>query len=230
MPLPAAIGAGAALAGGIASIFGQSSANKNNLKIAREQMDFQERMSGSAYQRAVADMKLAGINPMLAYMQGGASSPGGQTATMQNVAGGASASAQGAMRLSNEIKMMNKDLKLRDQLIEKETQLAGKAMHERQIASAEAKAISYVPDSGTPEVNMGLLGRMRAMDVLDAELRSMNAALPGQKISGSRAAAIARLIFSGAGTVAGLTGAGALVKRAGRRGPTSVTNVYDKRR
>ncbi len=224
MPIPALIAGGAMIGAGAVSAIGQASANRNNLKIAREQMAFQERMSGSSYQRAVADMRMAGINPLLAYQQGGASSPGGQTATMQNVAAGAVSSAQGAIRLRNEIKMMNKDLQLRDRLIEKETQLAGKAMHERQIAGAEAKAISYVPDSGRPEVNMGLLGRMRAMDLLDAELRSMNAALPGQKISGSRAAAIARLIFQGVGTAAGVTGAGALVKRAG-----AVTSISKRR-
>jgi len=45
--------------------------------MAREQMSFQRSMSDTAYQRAVADMRAAGINPMLAYSQGGASSPGG---------------------------------------------------------------------------------------------------------------------------------------------------------
>lgn len=44
---------------------------------ATRQMEFQERMSSTAYQRAVLDMEKAGINPMVAYMQGGASSPAG---------------------------------------------------------------------------------------------------------------------------------------------------------
>lgn len=44
---------------------------------ASKQMDFQERMSSTAWRRAMFDMKKAGLNPMLAYSQGGASSPGG---------------------------------------------------------------------------------------------------------------------------------------------------------
>lgn len=71
-------------------------------------MDFSSNMAGTAYQRAVKDMQTAGLNPMLAYSQGGAHAPGGvtssgahgtavQPAEMRNPAGaGIAAAAQAA--------------------------------------------------------------------------------------------------------------------------------------
>lgn len=58
-------------------------ANKANLAEAQKNRDFQQRNSDTAYQRAMADMKAAGINPMLVMSQGGASTPSGSQASVQ---------------------------------------------------------------------------------------------------------------------------------------------------
>lgn len=82
-----------ALGAGLLGFFGQEAANSANQAASQEQMDFQERMSNTAYQRQVKDMEAAGLNPMLAYIKGGgASTPSGAMPTYQNsAAAGASA-------------------------------------------------------------------------------------------------------------------------------------------
>lgn len=74
----------------------QQQQNTFNAGEAKNQRDWANFMSSTAYQRATADMKAAGINPMLAYSQGGAATPGGAAASAStpggSVGGGAAPS------------------------------------------------------------------------------------------------------------------------------------------
>lgn len=101
---------GGALAGGIFSMFGQSSANRTNRRIAKQQMDFQERMSSTAHQREVADLRAAGLNPILSVNKG-SSSPAGASIPVKSVTETAASSALSAARIKAELKLLNEQTK-----------------------------------------------------------------------------------------------------------------------
>lgn len=94
---------GGAIGAGIGGMLGADEQNSAAQAASATQMQFQEYMSNSAYQRAMADMKKAGLNPILAYKQGGASTPSGSSFSPVNTATSAFSAAQAAAGIDNLI-------------------------------------------------------------------------------------------------------------------------------
>ncbi|WNK13209.1 MAG: DNA pilot protein [Microvirus sp.] len=81
------------LIGGASTLLGGILQNNSAKSQAQNQMAFQEDMSNTSYQRQVSDMKAAGLNPILSAKMGGASTPSGSAAPVENVVGPAVNSA-----------------------------------------------------------------------------------------------------------------------------------------
>ena len=133
------------LVSGLLSNKGASDQNAANIAISQRQMDFQERMSSTAYQRSMADMRKAGLNPILAYKTGGASSPGGagipsvnEMTGLADQVGAATGKSLQAMLLKDQAK----NTRQQTQKSRAETYLTGQLEQKAKYETASAKYAS----------------------------------------------------------------------------------------
>lgn len=162
--------------------------NQQAKKAAKRQMAFQANMSNTAVQRQMADLRAAGINPILAGKYGGASTPSGSTYTPSNIG---AAAMQGYQQYSSA-----KQMQAQAKSTEVQTSIAKRTLDYLQKENLTMPQIQYTAKNvfGSKMLETfekGMSGQWQSLPApyrgigkfIFSEMRKVNAITEGGKIT-----------------------------------------------
>lgn len=166
-------GIGGDFIGGLFGNSAQKKANRTNIMLQRENQAWQERMSNTAWQRGTEDMLAAGLNPMLSFSQGGASTPSTSAATVNPVdalgKGVSSAASKAMQAISLQQGLANIELTKAN---------TDKALTEAQVAAGSREADIAIRQQTAERLRVEIGNMVRDGHIKDEQARQLRSMIP----------------------------------------------------
>lgn len=148
------LGMASQMGGAYLNYRGTKKTNEMNRSIARDQMAFQERMSSSAHQREVKDLKAAGLNPILSAGGSGASTPAGSAPMMQNELGEIGKGIKDSVSSAMEMTRLKNDI----------------ALQRESIATQKTQQKKNIADQAKATADMNLTNKLETIKSIEANI------------------------------------------------------------